>query len=63
MKACSDRRKGNGLKLRESRFRYKRIFLMMRHWNTLPREVVGAPSLEAFKARLNKKKCKKEIKK
>ena len=25
----------------------------MTYWNTLPREVVDAPSLEAFKARLN----------
>ena len=23
------------------------------HWNRLPKEVVGAPSLEAFKARLD----------
>ena len=23
------------------------------HWNRLPREAVGAPSLEAFKARLD----------
>ena len=23
------------------------------HWNKLPKEVVNAPSLEAFKARLN----------
>jgi len=23
------------------------------HWNRLPQEVVGAPSLEAFKARLD----------
>ena len=26
---------------------------MVRHWNRLPSEVVDAPSLEAFKARLD----------
>ena len=26
---------------------------MVRHWNKLPREAVDAPSLEAFKARLD----------
>ena len=26
---------------------------MVRHWNKLPKEVVDAPSLEAFKARLD----------
>ena len=26
---------------------------MVRHWNRLPKEVVDAPSLEAFKARLD----------
>ena len=25
----------------------------MRHWHSLPREVVGAPSLEVFEARLD----------
>ena len=26
---------------------------MVKHWNRLPEEVVDAPSLEAFKARLD----------
>ena len=26
---------------------------VVRHWNMSPREAVAAPSLEAFKARLN----------
>ena len=26
---------------------------MVKHWNRLPKEVVDAPSLEAFKARLD----------
>ncbi|PKU47329.1 hypothetical protein llap_2354 [Limosa lapponica baueri] len=54
----SNRTRSDGFKLKEGTLRLgirKKFFTLrvVRHWNRLPREVVDAPSLEVFTARLD----------
>ena len=58
MRVDSDRTRGNGLKLRQGKFGLdirRKVFTqrVVTQWNRLPKEAVDAPSLEAFKARLD----------
>ena len=54
----TDKTREDGFKVRQGRFRLdiRRKFFtlsLVMHWNRLPKEAVGAPSLQAFNARLD----------
>ena len=56
---CSDRTRGNGLKLKEGKLRLdirKKFFpaRVVRHWSGFPKEAVNAPSLAVLQARLDR---------
>jgi len=57
IRVCCCGTKGNGFKLEEGRFRdlniRKKLFMIKKHWNRLPRLVMDALSLETLKAGLN----------
>jgi len=58
----SNRTGGNGHKLKQRKFHLnmrKNFFTLrvMEHWNRLPREVVGSPSLEIFRTLLDAVLC------
>lgn len=53
-RVCSDRKRGNGFKLKKDAFRVavRKVFTMrmVKHKNRFPRAVLNASSLETFKA-------------
>lgn len=56
-RVCRDNTRGNGFRLKERRIKLAikiKSFTVgvLRHWDRLHRDVVGAPSLETLKARL-----------